>query len=172
MNFTVPIFFFISIFSKKTHMGKVTIRVYDLSKGQAKLMSQALLGFQLDGIWHSTIEIHGKEIFFAQEVTYTLPGRTHYGDPVYTHEYGISEKTIDELENKLKELKIKFNQSTYNLLLNNCNHFADDLCFFLVKKNLPAYIMSAHESVMKTPLGPLFSQNGMNFNPGAKRDDL
>lgn len=151
-------------------MGKVTIRVYDLSKGQAKVISQQMLGIQLEGIWHSTVEIHGKEIFFSNSVTKTVPGQTHYGTPVYIHEYGVSEKTEEDLEEILDVLKIKFNSTTYNLLMNNCNHFADDLCFFLLQKGLPQYIMDTHESVLKTPLGPLFIQNGMNFNPGTKKD--
>lgn len=153
-------------------MSKVIVRVYDLSRGQAKIMSQQLLGISLDGIWHSTVEVHNKEIFFSSEITHTMPGDTFYGKPVHVHEYGISERTESEVEAKINELKQKYNKYTYNLLQNNCNHFADELCLFLLNRNLPKYIMEVHEIVLQTPLAPLLSQNGLNFNPGAKRDDL
>lgn len=148
---------------------EVTIRVYDLSKGKAKEISQHVLGVKIDGIWHSTVEIHGKEIFFSQHVTYTVPEQTHYGKPTHIHKYGISKTNEAELEEILDVLREKFNIKTYNILSNNCNHFADDLCFFLLNKKLPQYIMDVHETVSKTPFGSMLLQNEINFNPGAKR---
>lgn len=149
---------------------EVTIRVYDLSKGRAKEFSQNLIGVKIDGIWHSTIEIHGKEIFFSHKITHAEPGKTHYGEPTHVHKYGISKTTEAELEEILDVLREKFNIKTYNILLNNCNHFADDLCFFLLDKNLPQYIMDVHETVSQTPFGSILLQNGVNFNPGTRRE--
>ncbi|KRH92232.1 hypothetical protein M153_9404000136 [Pseudoloma neurophilia] len=147
---------------------EVKIRVYDLSKGQARLISRNILGVQIDGIWHSSVEIHGKEIFLSHEITCTVPGQTRYGTPTYVHEYGISHTTEEDLNEMLDVLREKYNRHTYNMLENNCNHFADDLCFFLLEKKLPQYIMDVHEIVSKTPFGSHFLKNSFNFNPGAR----
>lgn len=150
-------------------MHKVTLRVYDLSKGLAKQASKEFIGIQMDGIWHTTVEIHGKEIFFSNSVTHTIPGQTHYGQPNFVHEFGETDKTEDDVEEMLAVLRVKFNHETYHILENNCNHFADDLVFFLVQKQLPQYIMDAHETVSKTPFGMMLMQSNMRFNPGEKK---
>lgn len=146
----------------------VILRVYDLSNGQAKLISKRLLGIQLDGIWHTSIEVFGNEYFFSKQITSCIPGMTRYGTPVHVHDLGVSKKTVLELEKKLIELEKKFNAQTYNVLLNNCNHFSDDVAFFLLEKNLPRYIMQIHENVLETPLAAAFIQMGNQFNPGAE----
>jgi len=38
----------------------VTLHLYDLSGGLAEIFSQAVLGRQVDGIWHTGIVVHGK----------------------------------------------------------------------------------------------------------------
>lgn len=147
---------------------EVVLRVYDLSNGQAKAISKKLLGVQLDGIWHTSIEVFGSEYFFSTQIMKCVPGMTKYGLPVHMHNLGASNKTIVELEEELSKLKKKFNFKTYNVLLNNCNHFSDDMVFFLLEKNLPKYIMEIHESVLRTPLAASFIGMGNQFNPGAE----
>jgi PPPDE putative peptidase domain len=44
---------------------KVQLALYDLSRGMARSMSYALLGKQVDGIWHTGIIVYGKEHFFS-----------------------------------------------------------------------------------------------------------
>jgi hypothetical protein len=39
----------------------VEVWVYDLSKGMMAAMSQPLLGKHLDGLWHTSIVVNGKE---------------------------------------------------------------------------------------------------------------
>lgn len=39
----------------------VHLLVYDLSNGMARQMSMALLGFQLDAVYHTSIELDGTE---------------------------------------------------------------------------------------------------------------
>lgn len=41
-------------------MASVTLRVYDLSGGMARQLSPALLGKQIDGIWHTGVLVYGK----------------------------------------------------------------------------------------------------------------
>lgn len=55
----------------------VELHVYDLSKGLARQFSQAFLGTQMDGVWHSSIVAWGKEIYFGQGIRVATPGTTH-----------------------------------------------------------------------------------------------
>ena len=38
----------------------VVLHLYDLSQGMAKAMSQAIIGKQIDGIWHTGIVVYGR----------------------------------------------------------------------------------------------------------------
>lgn len=147
---------------------KVILRVYDLSHGQAKLISKELLGVQFDGIWHTSVEIFGHEHFFSNSIRKSASGKTKYGTPVHVHDLGLSKRTKSELEEKLGELEKKYNLETYNVLLNNCNHFSDDVVYFLLEKNLPDYIMDVHKHVLQTPLAASLLEMGHRFNPGAQ----
>ena len=37
----------------------VVLHLYDLSQGMARTMSAALLGRQVEGIWHTGVVVHG-----------------------------------------------------------------------------------------------------------------
>ena len=40
----------------------VSLNVYDLSQGLAKSLSQAIIGHQIEGIWHTGIVVYGKVV--------------------------------------------------------------------------------------------------------------
>lgn len=44
---------------------RVELYIYDLSQGLASVMSQMLIGRQLDGIWHTSVVVYGREFFFG-----------------------------------------------------------------------------------------------------------
>lgn len=44
---------------------RVELFIYDLSQGLASVMSQMLIGRQLDGIWHTSVVVYGREFFFG-----------------------------------------------------------------------------------------------------------
>jgi hypothetical protein len=44
---------------------RVQLVVYDLSRGMATAMSQSILGQQIDGIWHTGIQVFGTEYYFG-----------------------------------------------------------------------------------------------------------
>lgn len=56
IDFVASAFFFFS-------MSTVTLHVYDLSQGMARQLSPAFLGRQIDGIWHTGIEVYGREYY-------------------------------------------------------------------------------------------------------------
>jgi len=43
----------------------VKLYVYDLSMGMARQFSQAFVGRQFEGIWHTGIVVYGNEYFFG-----------------------------------------------------------------------------------------------------------
>lgn len=55
----------------------VKLYVYDLSNGLARQLSLQLTGKQINGIWHTSVVVFGKEIFYGQGVCITPPGRSH-----------------------------------------------------------------------------------------------
>jgi hypothetical protein len=38
----------------------VAVYIYDLSQGMARQMGQALIGREVEGIWHTAVVVHGK----------------------------------------------------------------------------------------------------------------
>ena len=60
-----------------TESWSVQIWVYDLSRGMAAQLSLPLLGRRLDGIWHTSVVVYGREYFYGQGVSTTAPGASH-----------------------------------------------------------------------------------------------
>jgi len=58
-------------------MSSVKLYVYDLSNGLARQLSMQMTGKQIDGIWHTSVVVFGKEIFYGRGIDVTLPGRSH-----------------------------------------------------------------------------------------------
>lgn len=57
----------------------VHLLVYDLSNGLARSMSMALLGFQLDAVYHTSIELDGTEWVYDGGINTIRPGTSHLG---------------------------------------------------------------------------------------------
>jgi desumoylating isopeptidase 1 len=64
----------------------VQLYVYDLSHGLARSMSGALLGKQIDGIWHTGIVVYGVEYFYGGGIQYATPGQSMAGQPTKIEE--------------------------------------------------------------------------------------
>lgn len=141
----------------------VRLRLYDLSKGLAALHSEKLLGIKIDAIWHTSLEVFGKEIYFQNGIVQSVPGV--YGTPLKIIDYGHTEITEDILDAYILELNDKYNANTYHLFMNNCNHFSDELLTVLTGQNIPEEVRNLPELVMKNPafgmwLGMMNNQQG------------
>lgn len=132
---------------------KVTLHCYDLSGGMAKMLSQSIVGKQIDGIWHTGICVFGKEYFFGNGICCENAGQTPFGTPTTVEELGETELTIDIFHDYLNDISGRFTFMTYNLINNNCNHFTNECAGFLVDKNIPDYILKQAEEFFETPLG-------------------
>jgi desumoylating isopeptidase 1 len=69
----------------------VTLLVYDLSRGMARQMSQNLLGFQLDAIYHTSIKLRGREYVYDGSIVSIVPGSSHLGRPMQEISLGRTE---------------------------------------------------------------------------------
>lgn len=83
----------------------VHLLVYDLSNGLAKQLSFSLLGFQLDAIYHTSIELEGLEYVYDSGINVIKPGTSHLGPPLERIHLGKSELPMEIILEYLESLK-------------------------------------------------------------------
>lgn len=120
---------------------KVLLNVYDLHPH-----NESLHGFGF-GIYHSGVEISGREYSFAngagifEIAPKTAPG-AKFREQV---EIGHFEGGKDELNRALDFLRDEFGPDDYDGFRRNCNHFSNALCWRLLQKKIPPHINRAAE---------------------------
>ncbi|TFY64170.1 hypothetical protein EVG20_g6040 [Dentipellis fragilis] len=131
----------------------VKLYVYDLSNGLAKAMSLQLTGKQINGIWHTSVVVFGKELFYGQGIDITRPGGSHLGQPLQIVDMG--ETAIDEptFEEYLSEMRQHYTADKYHLLDFNCNSFTNDCVGFLTGGSIPSWIKDLPSDFLSTPFG-------------------
>ncbi|XP_053390630.1 uncharacterized protein LOC123563677 isoform X2 [Mercenaria mercenaria] len=88
----------------------VKVYIYDLSHGLARTMSQALLGKQLEGIFHTSIVVYGKEYFYGSGsegrggIEWCSPGRSGFGQPTTIHDLGQTQVPYEMFMDYLHDL--------------------------------------------------------------------
>ncbi|KAI6147552.1 PPPDE putative peptidase domain-containing protein [Pisolithus thermaeus] len=140
----------------------VQLYVYDLSNGLARQLSMQLTGRQIDGIWHTSVVVFGKEIFYGQGISITPPGGSHLGQPSSVIEMGETAIDEDTFEQYLSEMHQQFTAekaSEYHLLDFNCNTFTNECIAFLTGGSIPDYIKSLPADFLSTPFGAALRPN-------------
>ena len=84
---------------------KVQLYVYDLSQGLARSMSAALLGRQIDAVYHTSIVMEGIEYVYDGGIKQIVPGSSHLGRPIDVIELGDTELPISIIIEYLESLK-------------------------------------------------------------------
>nr|ODN92616.1 hypothetical protein L203_00895 [Cryptococcus depauperatus CBS 7841] len=136
-------------------MAKVQLYVYDISQGLAKSMSLMLTGKQLDGIWHTSVIVFGREIYYGQGILESQPGATHHGPPLHIIDVGETHIDQDTFNEYIASLGEMYTPSKYHLIDFNCNHFTADVIGFLTSKEIPAWISSLPSEFLSTPFGQM-----------------
>jgi len=137
---------------------EVKLRCYDLSRGMASTIS-SIMNIECDAIWHTGVLVNGQEIFWSGNINRESPGvvEADYGmAPKVVIPLGTTKKSGTEIEAFLAEFAHKFNETTYNLISNNCNHFSDYFAKFLLDTTeavVPAHIINQHEILRSHPQG-------------------
>lgn len=94
----------------------VVLYLYDLSQGMARQLSPALLGKQIDGIWHTGIIVYGYEYYYGGGIQVAKPGATMAGNPTQIIPLGRTSKKQSEFHAFLRAESHKFTPETYSLL--------------------------------------------------------
>lgn len=131
---------------------EVTLHFYDLTNGAAAALSPWLLGKRLEGLWHTGVQVFGKEYYFGGDIFYDTPAGTAFGEPLKRIPLGFTLWRQEELHNFIvDELRPVFNRQEYDVVSNNCNHFADRLCLWLTGRRIPGEVVQQPESLMRLP---------------------
>ncbi|KAJ6584791.1 PPPDE putative peptidase domain-containing protein [Mycena capillaripes] len=131
----------------------VKLYVYDLSNGLAKQLSAQLTGRQIDGIWHTSIVVFGKEVFYGQGINTTLPGKSHHGQPLQVVDLGETAIDQDTWQEYLDEMRDFYTADKYHLLDFNCNSFTSDCAGFLTGGSIPSFVKDLPTDFLSTPFG-------------------
>lgn len=83
----------------------VQLLVYDLSRGLARQMSMGLLGFQLDAIYHTSIQLNGREYVYDGGIIAISPGSSHLGQPMERIHLGTTNLPFDIIEEYLDSVR-------------------------------------------------------------------
>ena len=135
---------------------KVKIYVYDLSCGTFKNLSRSILHKKIDAIWHSSIVVYDEEYFYGGKIFHDKPKKTEFGIPNIEIDIGETEISKEDFENYLRDISIDtFTEDKYHMIDNNCNHFTNNACLFLVGKEIPKYLTEQHLEFSNTLLGQI-----------------
>ncbi|GAP89125.1 putative pul domain-containing protein [Rosellinia necatrix] len=131
----------------------VHLLVYDLSGGLARQMSMGMLGFQLDAIYHTSIELEGMEYVYDGGITTIRPGSSHLGRPLERMLLGRTELPLEVIVEYLDSLRDIYTPQAYDLFRHNCNNFSNDLSTFMLGKGIPEHIANMPQAVLDSPFG-------------------
>lgn len=150
---------------------EVFLYVYDLSYGLASALSPTLLGKPVDGIWHTSVVVYGKEIFYGSHgITHCDPGRTALGEPRQKVSMGLTSVTEDELFSYLKLLSVStFRGNEYRLFDHNCNTFSNHITNYLTGRGIPNHILQLPAEVESTSIGSLLKPALNSLSVGLNR---
>ncbi|KWU43282.1 DUF862-domain-containing protein [Rhodotorula sp. JG-1b] len=132
----------------------VQLYIYDLSNGLAAMWGRSLTGQDVEGIWHTSLVLHGMEVFFGQGVSIVSPpGTTHHGVPKKKLSCGVTHLDKETFLEYIDNLRETYRADAYHLLSFNCNTFTNDVLGFLNGSSIPAYIRNQPSEIMSTPFG-------------------
>lgn len=124
----------------------VVLCMYDLSKGAAQVVKYA------EGIWHTSVEVFGYEYLYGGRCVFVDPGESQFGTCTKKHFVGSTLSRRSELHNFCcKHLSSTFNEGSYHLLQNNCNHFCDKLLRFLCGAKVPDKVIHQADGLLNLP---------------------
>ncbi|SOV79263.1 conserved protein, unknown function [Plasmodium sp. gorilla clade G3] len=136
----------------------VKLKIYDLSRGMVKTWSPLLIGKQIDGVWHTAVLVYNMEYFYGGGILCLEQQEfeTFYNiKPVGIIDMGTTELLQTHFHEYLNGIQKNFTVDKYNIVNWNCNNFTNEVCNFLVGKNIPQYILNTPYEVMSTSKGKL-----------------
>lgn len=126
----------------------VELRFYDLSKGYAKYFAPICLCRRLDGVWHTSVVVHGREFYLYGQVQQALPDQTNFGAPTRTRILGHTLRSeFDMLRFRRVDMD-DCDRDSYDALSKNCNHASERIIRFLLGRGIPAEVLSMSQELV------------------------
>ncbi|CAH0723065.1 unnamed protein product, partial [Brenthis ino] len=131
----------------------VELYIYDLSHGLASILSPAIIGQQVEGVWHTSIVVYEREYFYGGGgVTSCAPGGTQLGAPQQVERLGTTYVPFPVFNEYIQGLATStYTGAAYHLLEHNCNHFSDAVAEFLCGARVPKHV-AAQPDALPPPL--------------------
>lgn len=123
-----------------------------------------IINKQIDGIWHTSVVVYGKEFYFSGGICFDNPKTTAFGQPVKEIKFGETEISPNDFHIYLQSIKNQFKFETYHIFENNCNHFTNAILEFLCGKTLHDEILNQHKHLENTPIGKMIEGMQVNLN--------
>ncbi|XP_073944873.1 desumoylating isopeptidase 1-like [Choristoneura fumiferana] len=121
----------------------VDLYIYDLTQGLAAILSPAIMGRQVEGVWHTSLVVFGREYYYGGGGVACAPiGGTMAGRPREVQRLGRTQVPPALFRDYLQGLAATtFTGAAYQLLEHNCNHFTDEVAQFLCGARVPKHIV-------------------------------
>ncbi|GET91980.1 glycosyl hydrolase-like protein [Leishmania tarentolae] len=143
--------------SSPSHHYTVSLYRYDLTQGMARNLAPMLIGRELEGVWHTSIVVYGKEYYFDGGVGIVgdpNPGHTRFGVPYRTELLGQTTKREEEFFAWTQQQhRVRFGPNHYRLLENNCNNFSDAASMYLLGCHIAQDVLEMIPTLLSTPIG-------------------
>ncbi|AYU82220.1 glycosyl hydrolase-like protein [Leishmania donovani] len=145
--------------SSSSHRYTVSLYRYDLTHGMARNLGPMLIGRELEGIWHTSIVVYGKEYYFDGGVGIVSdpnPGHTRFGQPYRTEVLGQTTKREEEFcAWTQQQHRAGFGPNDYRILDNNCNSFSDAASMYLLGRHISQDVLEMIPTLLSTPVGQM-----------------
>ncbi|KAG5469510.1 hypothetical protein LSCM1_02733 [Leishmania martiniquensis] len=140
-------------------LSAVALYRYDLTHGMGRSLGAMLTGQVIEGIWHTSIVVYGKEFYFDGGVGIVgdpHPGHTRFGRPDRTEVLGQTTKREEEfLAWTEQQRHAGFGPNDYRILDNNCNSFSDAASMYLLGRHISEDVLSMIPTLLSTPFGQI-----------------
>jgi hypothetical protein len=100
----------------------VQLYVYDLSNGLARMLSEGLLGTQIDAVYHTSIVIRDIEYVYDGGIKTVPAGKTHLEAPWQIIELGTTDLPMDVIMEYLDSLRDIYTAQVCTLHSFSSNH--------------------------------------------------
>ena len=74
----------------------VKLYIYDITNGMGKSLAPMFIGRPLEGVWHTSIVVYGKEFYYSGGICFDKPQTTQFGTPVKELDLGETEIPIED----------------------------------------------------------------------------
>ncbi|KAG9019874.1 hypothetical protein FRB90_000004 [Tulasnella sp. 427] len=133
----------------------IKLYVYDLSNGMARNMSFQLTGKQIDGIWHTSVVVFGREVYYGPYnagpgIQVVQPGQSHHGRPLRIEDMGETDLDEETFWEYISEIQQEWTGDKVLLVL---PPFTNDCVGFLTGRSIPSWIINLPADFLSTPFG-------------------